>query len=113
MMQEAFNNAAKHARAGNITILLDIDLDEVLRLTLMDDGRGFDPSAKIHGNGLKKPQRRADELGGVPTIYASSLGTRVAVAFPVRRLSQFHQNEILPANGVRITDFNISQLAKV
>jgi signal transduction histidine kinase len=54
--QEALGNVAKYARAGQVTVTLHTT-PEASRLTIADDGRGFDPSAcrppaSDHGWGL-------------------------------------------------------------
>ena len=48
--QEALTNVAKYARAGKVTLTFDTTSD-VSRLTIADDGCGFDPSA------WKQPRR--------------------------------------------------------
>lgn len=41
--QEALANARKHAAAHQVAVLLSY-ADDVVRLTVADDGAGFDPS---------------------------------------------------------------------
>jgi PAS domain S-box-containing protein len=43
IVQEALTNVAKHAGATTVSVVLDISASR-LRLTIADDGRGFDPN---------------------------------------------------------------------
>ena len=80
--QEALGNAAKYARARQVMVTLDT-APEVTRLTIADDGCGFDPSAcgppvKGHGWGLMIMRERAASVGAELTVEsAPGHGTRV------------------------------------
>ena len=82
--QEALANAAKYARAGNVTVTLDTT-PEVSRLTIADNGCGFDPSAcrlpaDGHGWGLMIMRERAAAIGATFAVdSAPGRGTRVVV----------------------------------
>lgn len=82
--QEALTNVAKYARAGKVTVTLDTTFDES-RLTIADDGCGFDPSAwkqpaKDHGWGLMIMRERAVAVGAELSVEsAPGRGTRVIV----------------------------------
>ena len=82
--QEALTNVAKYARAGKVTVTLDTTSD-VSRLTIADDGCGFDPSAwkqpaKDHGWGLMIMRERAAAVGAELSVEsAPGRGTRVIV----------------------------------
>ncbi|MBE7434657.1 MAG: GAF domain-containing protein [Anaerolineales bacterium] len=57
--QEVFNNIAKHAEASQVHVELRCEPEQV-RLTIQDDGIGFDPEASEHeGLGLKIMDERA------------------------------------------------------
>ncbi|MGE5228321.1 MAG: PAS domain S-box protein [Deltaproteobacteria bacterium] len=59
--QEALNNVARHAKATSARVELDADVGRV-RLTVEDDGRGFDPTMVGPTNlGLKSMRERARE----------------------------------------------------
>lgn len=61
--QEAFNNIAKHADASQVQVELTC-LPEQIRLTIQDDGIGFDPGTSEHeGLGLKIMDERARNAG--------------------------------------------------
>src|SRR5215213_706521 len=83
--QEAINNAVKHARANRIDVALNFDTRSV-RLSVRDDGRGFDPSEQIADGhfGLVGMRERAAQVGGVLSIQsAKERGTQVAVDVPL------------------------------
>jgi signal transduction histidine kinase len=61
--QEAITNAVRHARARRVEVELAFSRRDV-RLTVGDDGVGFDPEAEHAGFGLRGLRERAQELGG-------------------------------------------------
>ena len=83
--QEAINNAVKHARANRIDVTLNFDTRNV-RLSIRDDGRGFDPAAQIADGhfGLIGMRERAEQIGGMLTIdSANERGTQIAIDVPL------------------------------
>ena len=85
--QEALANVARHAEAGRVSIRLAATPEQV-RLTVEDDGRGFDPS-RVPGDhhGLVGMRERAQMLGG--TLEVRSVpgeGTRVEATVPLEEL---------------------------
>ena len=83
--QEAINNAVKHARANRIDVTLNFDTRSV-QLSIRDDGRGFDPEARIADGhfGLIGMRERAEQIGAVLTIdSAVERGTQIAVDVPL------------------------------
>jgi signal transduction histidine kinase len=77
---ESLANAAKHAQASRITILLACE-NERLRLAVRDDGiGGADPG---RGSGLVGLRDRVEALGGTLTIESGSDGTALTAALPV------------------------------
>jgi signal transduction histidine kinase len=63
IIMEALNNALKHARASNVRVEVEQDHGKI-RVTVEDDGVGFDPTSKLFGIGLKSMAERAEKLGG-------------------------------------------------
>ena len=64
ILQEALSNAARHARAAQITVFLSYRPEEVL-LRVSDDGEGFVPEAVYKGHyGLRNMMERAAKVGG-------------------------------------------------
>jgi ligand-binding sensor domain-containing protein/signal transduction histidine kinase len=83
--QEAINNAVKYAEANRIDVTLKFDTRSV-RLSIRDDGRGFDSAAQIADGhfGLIGMRERAEQIGGVLTIdSANERGTQIAVDVPL------------------------------
>jgi signal transduction histidine kinase len=79
--REAVTNAVKHGRARSIEVAFAHD-DE-WRLSVRDDGEGFDASTSYDGFGLDSMRHRADTLGGM--LHVSSVagaGTLVECALP-------------------------------
>jgi signal transduction histidine kinase len=81
VVQEALSNVAKHAEATSVDISVDANNGE-LRITVADDGRGFDPDATAGGFGLVGMRERIDLAGGTLAIGPNDPGTRVEVALP-------------------------------
>jgi signal transduction histidine kinase len=82
--QEALTNVVKHAQATRATVTVEETADRV-RLTIADDGVGFDPAAlpplrEPRGWGLLTMQERAEAVGGRFRVEAApGQGTRVVV----------------------------------
>ncbi len=86
--QEALHNVVKHADARNVRIGLAGSLAAGFRLSVQDDGRGFDPTVVPAGHvGIAGMRARASEIGGTLTVSsAPGTGSRVEVAVPSERL---------------------------
>jgi signal transduction histidine kinase len=87
IVQEALNNAIKHARAHEILVLLDGSELKHLCLSISDDGVGFVPGSReesqVSGFGMKTMRERAETLGGtLQVITAPGRGTTVEVKIP-------------------------------
>ncbi len=77
--QESLTNAAKHAGAGQVSIVLQ-RLENRIVLVIEDDGSGFDTSEHGGGLGLVSIRERAELVDGVVRIESSpDQGTTVAV----------------------------------
>ncbi|MDA2810438.1 sensor histidine kinase [Nocardiopsis sp. RSe5-2] len=80
--QEALANARRHAGASRIGVLLEY-LPGACRVTVRDDGRGFDPGAARCGFGLVGMRRRAEAAGGSLALEtAPGGGTEVRLEIP-------------------------------
>lgn len=85
-VQELLGNAARHSQSSQVKILLDLGEDRV-RVSVDDNGKGFDPESVQQGNslGLKLIRERAEMLGGTFEVdSALGKGTRVSFAVPAR-----------------------------
>ncbi|MBN1665869.1 MAG: GAF domain-containing protein, partial [Anaerolineales bacterium] len=78
--QEAFNNIAKHADAGQVGVKLDCNAEQV-ELVIQDDGNGFElEEGMTEGLGLGIMQERARNLGAQLEIYSQiHEGTRLRI----------------------------------
>ena len=82
-IQELLGNAARHSQATLVKIMLDLG-EERVRVSVDDNGKGFDPESVQQGNslGLKLIRERAEMLGGNFEID-STLGTGARILFAV------------------------------
>lgn len=82
-VQELLGNASRHSQASVIKVQVDLG-NENIRVTVDDNGRGFDPETlKSSTNlGLKLIRERAEMLGGSFEID-SSAGSGVRISFTV------------------------------
>jgi PAS domain S-box-containing protein len=83
ILQEALNNALRHAEAQQVTLKIYTDVTSIV-FCVSDDGRGFDPSAPSAGLGLRSMRERADKLGAELILTAQpNHGTRLEIRVPV------------------------------
>ena len=86
IVQEGLTNIRKHAKASKVKV--HVNLEEVAKLQLEDNGVGFDISEKPDQHfGLQGLQERVELVGGQLSI-ASELGegTQIAVSIPKQGL---------------------------
>lgn len=82
VFQEALANVRKHAAARTVEASLGYE-PEALRLSVRDDGRGFDPTAPRDGFGIDGMSSRVREAGGTFDLAsAAGEGTRLVVRLP-------------------------------
>lgn len=82
MLQEGVTNALRHGHAKTLWLSARADAAQV-RITLRDDGSGFDPAAAVSGRGLKNLRRRAAEVGATLAIdSAPGRGATLTVDLP-------------------------------
>ncbi|MCX6316084.1 MAG: response regulator [Bacteroidetes bacterium] len=80
--QEQLNNIIKHAHASHVEISL-IGENNLMVLTISDDGVGFDTSQKAKGIGLKNIQSRVEFYSGkLSVISAPGKGCTLQVYIP-------------------------------
>lgn len=84
ILQEAIVNTARHARATGVHV--ELACEDGTRLTISDDGVGFDPgrpAAVSGGFGIVGMRERVKQLGGeLRIVSAPRHGTRVEVHLP-------------------------------
>jgi signal transduction histidine kinase len=84
VLREALSNAARHAGAHRVEV--QVDVDDVLRLAVSDDGRGIPAGGRR--SGLKNMAERAAECGGrFSADGADGGGTDVVWQVPLRAVS--------------------------
>jgi hypothetical protein len=85
IVQEAFSNIARHARAGQVILYLGLHDDkDALILRIQDDGQGFNSKTAKNGMGLDNIRQRVRALGGELAIESDpGQGTIVRANVPV------------------------------
>jgi PAS domain S-box-containing protein len=82
--QEALSNIMYHAQANNASIRIK-DIGDEIRLTITDDGKGFDTFNKKHASGLISMRKRAVSINGQLKIQSETgKGTEVSVTINKR-----------------------------
>jgi ligand-binding sensor domain-containing protein/two-component sensor histidine kinase len=61
IFKEAVNNIAKYSYAANAFVMI-WNRESNLKMTIRDDGNGFDPDSVLRGNGLTNMQQRAEGI---------------------------------------------------
>jgi two-component system sensor histidine kinase DegS len=85
-IQELLGNASRHSQATMVRILLDMG-QERIRVSVDDNGKGFDPEVLQQGNslGLRLIRERVEMLGGNFEVDSNiGKGTRISFAVPAR-----------------------------
>jgi signal transduction histidine kinase len=81
LVQEALTNVKKHAAATSVRVAATLAPGQI-ELTVVDDGRGFDPEAATAGFGLAGMRERAALAGGTLDVTSGEAGTTVRATLP-------------------------------
>ncbi|SFA88078.1 two-component system, NarL family, sensor histidine kinase DegS [Lentibacillus halodurans] len=83
LMQEALQNAVKHAEASLIKVKLEIT-ESIIAMVVKDDGKGFDPALKQEDSfGLIGMRERVEMLDGTLSIDSTiGKGTTIMINVP-------------------------------
>ena len=82
--EEALANVVKHAKASKVTVRLDPPREGWLRLTVRDDGQGFDVESDPRGLGMATMQDYAGAVAGECAVHsAPGAGTEVTAVVPL------------------------------
>jgi two-component system nitrate/nitrite sensor histidine kinase NarX len=90
VVHEALSNARKHSGCSRVDV--ELERGPTYRLTVRDDGRGFDPAARDEAShddhvGLRIMRERANRVGASVAVRSSpGAGTEVTLTLPVARM---------------------------
>jgi signal transduction histidine kinase len=79
---EALQNAAKHGSTSRILLAGDAD-DQMLWISVTDDGGGFDPATATAGTGIIGMRDRLGSIGGRLEVVPSPGGSTVRCVVPI------------------------------
>jgi signal transduction histidine kinase len=83
IFKEAVNNSAKYSQCKNLYLHLQKS-EHILKLLITDDGKGFDETNIVFGNGLQSMKKRAAEIGGNFSVHSKpGEGTTVELILPL------------------------------
>jgi two-component system sensor histidine kinase DegS len=85
-IQELLGNTARHGQATQVKVLVDMGDDRV-RVSVDDNGKGFDADTVLQGTslGLKLIRERSEMLGGSFEVDSSiGKGSRISFTVPAR-----------------------------
>jgi two-component system sensor histidine kinase DegS len=90
MVQEAIVNALKHAHPSRVSVDVQADRPDTLRIVVSDDGRGFPFKGRRGGAELTAANagpvsltERVDSLAGTLAIESLPTGSRIEITVPV------------------------------
>jgi len=80
--QESLQNILKHAQASQVKVSIE-EPGQQVRLSILDDGRGFDQTKQKRQSGLIRMRERAASINAQLTIHsAPGKGTAITVTIP-------------------------------
>ena len=83
IIQESLHNIYKHANATEVKISFELN-NNVICLSIMDDGSGYDVNKAKTGIGLKNMNSRINEINGTIMITSKkNIGTTVTIEAPI------------------------------
>ena len=80
IIQEAVNNAVKHAQASKIGVVFEQHVNQI-EVSISDNGIGFDPNKLSDGHGLMSMKRRADVIDASFEISQLDPGSKLSLKF--------------------------------
>jgi signal transduction histidine kinase len=99
IIQQAAVNAVRHSQAEHIAIILGVNDQGELCVSVIDDGQGFDPEGEYPGHfGLQSMRQRARESHMHLAIDSqpNGGGTRVILRIPVQADARFASDSAVP-----------------
>jgi len=86
IVQEAFSNIVKHAQASQIEVQI-MKNENLINLSVDDNGKGFNPTQIARGLGLKNIEERVKSLNGKVNIESTiGNGTSIMVEVPIIKI---------------------------
>jgi signal transduction histidine kinase len=83
IIQESLQNIYKHAKAKLVNIIVQQE-DNLISLSIIDDGVGYDSSKQKEGIGLKNIKSRVSAIGGKQKINTQiNKGTTINIEIPI------------------------------
>ncbi len=83
LYKEALHNVVKHSGATEVIVTVHLT-EQMLELTILDNGIGFQVQKNVKSNGLKNQNHRISLLNGQLSIISElQKGTRVEISIPV------------------------------
>ncbi len=76
-IQEAINNSLKYAKAEIVSVNIKKQ-DHQTKITISDNGVGFDLETIEKGNGLNNMKKRIEEIGGTFSLTSGNNGTKIS-----------------------------------
>lgn len=88
LIQEALSNVVKHAQASQVNVSIMVDEDEnILHITITDNGVGFDANALNPGIGVIGMRERVYAFQGVIEFMTEpDIGTVIAIRLPLNEV---------------------------
>jgi signal transduction histidine kinase len=85
LVEEALNNVRKHASASKVVLSLEFPRADSVRVTVQDDGQGYDMQTAKPGFGTLCMLDYCDALEGTLVLESKARrGTTVTATFPIR-----------------------------
>jgi signal transduction histidine kinase len=81
VIEEAISNSLKHGQASNVTVHLERGPDHNLRVTINDNGHGFEVGAIKPGLGFATIEARISIMNGHWTLESGRTGTTLTAVF--------------------------------
>jgi len=98
VVKEILNNIVRHAEATEAT--LQMNFGDALKIDIIDNGIGFDPSSAAEGHGLRNCSTRLGKIGGAFQIESHiGVGTTFHIQIPLRFLTVFETGDQKPLAG--------------
>lgn len=97
LLSEAIANVVKHSGAAHIVVKATILGKERVRISIEDNGAGFNSSSVVEGRGLPGMRSRAEAMSGRLAVSASEVeGTRIELEVPVSMEATRQEQAISP-----------------